>query len=264
MGETEYLLIIVLFNVFLLAFLVAAILFVIQYRNKKKENMVNLQKQQILHQKELLSSQIKMQTQTMQHIGREIHDNVGQKLTLASLYAQQLAFENKALNINSKIESIGEIINQSLAELRYLSKSLTDNNIEASDISALLKQEFAKIDGLKKYHIYLKINVKELELSYQTKSVILRVVQEFLQNSIKHANCKTITASLTALDHQLELILADDGQGFDVGNIKGNGIGLINMRRRIESIEGSCLMESDQANGTKLTINLPNNPIHTY
>lgn len=258
MGETEYLLIIILFNIFLLAFLVAAILFVIQYRNKKKENIVNLQKQQILHQKELLSSQIKMQTQTMQHIGREIHDNVGQKLTLASLYAQQLAYENKALNINSKIENIGEIINQSLAELRYLSKSLTDNHIDTSDISVLLKQEFTKIDGLKKYHIYLKINInKALELTYQTKSVILRVAQEFLQNSIKHANCKTITASLTEMDNQLVLILADDGQGFEVENIQGNGIGLINMKRRIESIEGSYLMQSDRANGTKLIINLP-------
>ena len=52
------------------------------------------------HTKELLSTQIEMQTQTMQYIGREIHDNVGQKLTLASLYTQQLAYENKAPQIN--------------------------------------------------------------------------------------------------------------------------------------------------------------------
>lgn len=71
MGETEYILIIIVFNVFLLAFIAATVAFVVQYKNKKKENLANLQKQQILHQQELLATQIEMQTQTMQHIGRE-------------------------------------------------------------------------------------------------------------------------------------------------------------------------------------------------
>ncbi|MES2417177.1 MAG: ATP-binding protein [Bacteroidota bacterium] len=254
MGQTEYLLIIIIFNVFLLAFVVATVAFVIQYRNKKQENLANLQQQQILHQKELLSTQIEIQTQTMQHIGREIHDNVGQKLTLASLYAQQLAFENKALNINDKIAGIGEIINQSLTELRRLSKSLTDNHIETSDMKMLLKQEFDKIEELKQYEINLNIGIKELKLPYQTKSVILRVVQEFLQNSIKHAACKTLSASLTKFDNKLQLILCDDGKGFDVENNNSKGIGLINMKRRIELIGGSYLIQSNKKEGTKLTI----------
>src|SRR5690606_16446405 len=103
---------------------------------------------------------------------------------------------NKALNISHKIENIGEIINQSLSELRLLSKSLTNQRVDSNPISSLLKQEFAKIEELKKYKTSLNINVKGYVLPYQTKSVILAVVQEFTQNSIKHSGCKMITAGL--------------------------------------------------------------------
>ncbi|MES2651774.1 MAG: ATP-binding protein [Bacteroidota bacterium] len=256
MGQTEYLLIIILFNVFLLAFIVAAITFAVQYKNKKRENQVRLEQQQIFHQKELLATEIEIQSQTMQHIGREIHDNVGQKLTLASLYTQQLAYENKMPDINEKIENIGEIINQSLKELRHLSKSLTDNSIEKGNIADLLKKEFKRIEELKKYKITLDITNEDLSLPYQTKSVIVRVVQEFLQNSMKYANCNTLSISLTKFNKELKIVLHDDGVGFDIENSKEKGIGLANMKKRVELIGGHYLLQSVKNKGTTLTIKI--------
>jgi signal transduction histidine kinase len=256
MGQTEYLLVIILFNIFLVAFIVAAISFVIQYKNKKKESITQLQQQHVLHQKELLATQIEIQTQTMQHIGREIHDNVGQKLTLASLYTQQLAFENEALPINDKITGIGELINDALSELRLLSKSLTDNHIDTNDISILLKEEFTKIEVLRKYKLNLKVDFESVPLNYQAKSLLLRVVQEFIQNSIKHASCKTISATLVKNDNQLILTLSDDGKGFNTEKLIGKGIGLSNIKKRIALIGGSYYMESKEGDGTKLTIEI--------
>ena len=256
MGETEYLLIIILFNVFLLAFTVAAITFVVQYKNKKKENQSRLEQQQILHQKELLTTEIEIQLQTMQHIGREIHDNVGQKLTLASLYTQQLLYENKLPDRNEKIENIGEIINQSLIELRHLSKSLTDNTIEKANISDLLRQEFEKIVELKKYKINFDITNEDLALSYQTKSVIVRVAQEFLQNSMKYASCETISILVVKRDSELKIMLSDDGIGFDTENYKNSGIGLVNMKKRVELIGGRYFLQSTKNEGAILTIEI--------
>ncbi len=286
MGETEYVLIIILFNVFLLAFIVAAVIFAVQYKNKKRENQTKLEQQQILHQKELLSTEIEIQMQTMQHIGREIHDNVGQKLTLASLYTQQLAYEtikslpnkndnehahdsfitdknkldtdeNKAQFSHEKIENIGEIINQSLKELRHLSKSLTDNTIETENITHLLRKEFAKIDDLKKYKVNLNITNENLSLTYQIKSVIVRVAQEFLQNSMKYAECKALSLSVTKIDNELKIVLSDDGVGFDIENSREKGIGLINMKKRVELIGGRYFLKSAKNEGTTLTIEIP-------
>lgn len=214
--------------------------------------------QSVLHQKEILATQIEMQQQTMQHIGREIHDNIGQKLTLASLYTQQLAFENKAPHINENIENISKIINQSLIDLRTLSKSLTDNEILEKTIYQLIKSEIAKLENLQICKISLRANDKNLDLDYQQKTILLRIVQEFIQNSVKHAECKSLDIEINADDENICLSLNDDGKGFDIYQ-KNNGIGLLNMKKRTEMINGIFNLNSNKS-GTHLLIILPNEP----
>lgn len=234
--------------------IIGIIIYIFQYR---KRRLVNIREQEILkqkHTKELLSTQLEIQTQTMQHIGREIHDNVGQKLTLASLYTQQLAYENKAPQITGKIENISNIINESLAELRQLSKSLTDDTINDLSLTELLQAECDKLNSLKKCAVVFSSNEKSVPLPYQTKSILYRVVQEFLQNSIKHAGCKNIFIDVNIHSAALHLTLRDDGKGFDTLNVKGNGIGLHNMKKRAELISASYQLQSTPQNGTHLII----------
>ncbi len=256
MGENQIITTIIVFNLFFIAFIFAIIAFVRQYRIKKNKHDMILNHQLKEHQQELLSTQIEIQNQTMQHIGREIHDNIGQKLTLASLYTQQLAYENKAPQINESIEVISTIINQSLSELRELSKSLTDDTINNSSIVKLLQQESDKINDLKKCKVNLTFNKDSIDLNYQTKTVFLRITQEFIQNSIKHSKCNNITIELLETANSLLLNLADDGIGFDKNDITGNGIGLSNMKKRASIIGGTHTLHSDK-NGTKLSIKIP-------
>ncbi len=240
-----------------LAMIVGIIIYIYQYRKRK---LLNIKEKEIMrreHQQELLSTQLEMQTQTMQHIGQEIHDNVGQKLTLASLYTQQLAYENKAPQINDKIENIGQIINESLAELRQLSKTLTNGTINDNDIIELLQEECDKVNHLKKCTIAFSGNQKTIALPYQTKSILLRIVQEFLQNSIKHSDSKTVTVNLDAAETVLQLSLKDDGKGFDTTADAGKGIGLSNMRKRTALLGGTFHLQSNPGRGTQLYITIP-------
>ncbi|WP_245891639.1 sensor histidine kinase [Flavobacterium faecale] len=204
----------------------------------------------------MLATQIEIQTQTMQHIGREIHDNIGQKLTLASLYAQQLAFENKAPHINEKIENISAIINDSLGELRQLSKSLTDDAIDTLKIHDLIAKECIKINVLKKCTVLFESNVDDLNLSYEIKVVLYRITQEFIQNSIKYANCKNIFVDLKQSGDFVNLSLIDDGVGFDKTAINQNGIGLNNMKKRSKIINAEFNLISTNE-GTKVTLKIP-------
>lgn len=257
MQQTEIIAFIIIANVILFVFIIGTILFIIQYRKRKLEhesekNIINEN-----YTKELLRSQLEIQTQTMQFIGREIHDNVGQKLTLASLYTQQLSYENKAPQINDKIENISHIINQSLTELRQLSKSLTDDSIADNTITALLQGECDKVNGTKKCRVNFSSDQSNTVLTYQTKSILVRIVQEFLQNSIKHSGCKNIDVALTRNGDHIQLHLKDDGKGFVTNAAAGNGIGLNNMKKRTELIGGTFHLQSNVGAGTALDITIP-------
>jgi len=256
MGKTSFIVMLLIFNLIFIAFIGAIIIFIRQYKIKKNTHIKQVLGLEETHKQEIIENQLEIQTHTMKHIGREIHDNIGQKLTLASIYVQQLEYENKAPQINNRIKTISEIINQSLIDLRQLSKSLTDDSIKNNTLFDLLKNECDKIKDLKECHIHFKgdrnINIK----SYQKKSILFRVAQEFLQNSIKHSNCKNISISLQKEDTTLLLVLKDDGKGFNVKNLKSNGIGLKNMRNRTKLVGGTFKLESEKSLGTKLTIEI--------
>lgn len=257
MGETQIIITIILFNIIFLAFIAGIIIFIREYKLKKKAHIKEIKTKEESHKKELLETQVEIQTQTMQHIGREIHDNIGQKLTLASLYTQQLAFENKAPLINDNIKNIGAIINDSIAELRLLSKSLTDNSIETHTLSQLIESECEKVNKLKQCQAHFTNNTTLNIESYQIKSIVFRIIQEFLQNSIKHAHCKNISVVLEQVNNQLQLIVKDDGDGFNVNLLNTHGIGLKNMQKRTELIGGTFKLESQKQIGTSLTIHIP-------
>ncbi|MBG6132217.1 signal transduction histidine kinase [Aquimarina sp. EL_43] len=257
MGETSFKIMLIIFNVIFIAFIGAIVVFIREYHRKKKAYIEQIKTIDILHKKELLKTQMEIQVQTMKSIGREIHDNVGQKLTLSSLYLQQLTFENKAPQINNSIANINTIISESLDELRHLSKSLMDDTIDNNSISDLIENECRKANNLKKYRVRFKNNLEHTPKLYEVKSILLRITQEFIQNSIKHAGCKNIDISLYENEGKLHLKLQDDGKGFDVENLKTNGIGIKNMKKRTEMIDGIFNLESNTKNGTKLTLIIP-------
>jgi signal transduction histidine kinase len=256
MGKTEEILINVVFNLLFVLFILAYVVFFRQSIIKKKEYENKLLLQQVEHKKELLDTQIEIQNQTMQHIGREIHDNIGQKLTLASLYTQKVIFESKDFpNFNQQsVLKVLDVVNESLSTLRDLSKSLTDNTIEKLSIIELINQEVQKVKQLQQFEINFQYN-ENIHLTYTQKVVFLRITQEFIQNSIKHSNCKIIFIHLEENLEKINFILKDDGDGFNTNEITNNGIGLINMKKRTELLGGKFELESNE-NGTKIIINL--------
>jgi signal transduction histidine kinase len=261
MGKTELLITIILFNIFFLFFVAAVMIYIRKYKQRKKEYLNEIEVKNEIHKRELLATQLEIQQATMQQIGRELHDNIGQKLTLVSLYTQQLLYENKVPEVSERIEQVSQIINQSLHDLRSLSKTLTDDNISQKEIVTLIQEEVDNTNSFKKCMVSFKHNFEQLDLGFVHKNVLLRITQEFIQNSIKHANCKNIFINLNTSDESLwELNIKDDGIGFDKSNTKSNGIGLTNMKNRAEIIGASFSLESQKNMGTTLNIILKRQP----
>lgn len=250
MGKTEIIIFIILTSIVIVLFFIGAWIFFMQYRRKK---IYHEQEKDILietHQQELLKSQLDTQQQTMQHIGREIHDNVGQKLTLASLYSKQLHGLEKE-KVQDRLEEIGNIIDESLTELRQLSKSLTNPDLSNASLAQLLKAEAKKINATGICYVSVYEREPVAVLPQADKNIVFRLLQEFIQNSLKHAACRKITITVEKEIQLLKVTATDDGKGFDI-SIPSTGIGLQNMKRRAEQLNAAFQLESTPGKGTTL------------
>lgn len=262
MGQTEYKIFIVLATLILLVFINGIILFVVQYRKRKllhEQEKLFINEQ---HQKDILHTRIEIQSQTMQDIGREIHDNVGQRLTLAAIYTNQLSFENQYPHIQERIAEVGKIINESLTELRSLSKNLTNSNTDATELKALIENECERVNALNICKASCRFNRNDYHTSATVKNFILRIVQEFMQNSLKHSACRHIDISFNYTDGGLNIIAADDGIGFDIQNTAKTGIGISNMKKRAELIGAEFSIISSAGDGTVLNLFIPSDKLN--
>ncbi len=251
--------------IILFVFIVGIFIFIYQYYRKKliyeREKAITNEQ----HTQELLNTKLEIQQQTMQDMGREIHDNVGQRLTLASIYAHQLAFENKSAPSYERMANVGTIIDESLKELRALSKNLANANAEIGELKDLIINECLRVNALKLCNVSWNFIGTDFSMSTTIKNFILRIIQEFLQNSLKHSNCKNILLNFQYADSGLLILVKDDGKGFlleSKKDAKKEGIGLSNMKKRAELIGAEFSINSIVNKGTELNLFIPSNKLN--
>lgn len=239
----------------MLVFLAALLLLMLAYRKRGIIHMKEVETIYEKHQKEILETQVAIQQETMQQIGREIHDNVGQKLTLAALYTEHV---NLGENTDKeKISSIGGLINESLSDLRSLSQDLSRTADNPAELEVLLQREVVKINKTARCEGSFQTRGVTSDIPITVCNMLLRIVQEFVQNSLKHANCGSIRILVDYSLPGLRLLLEDDGTGFDIPNAIGNGIGINNMKKRAELAGAALSLQSAPGKGTRLEVFVP-------
>lgn len=255
MGEREIEIYLVIMVALVLALIIGIIFYIFQFRQRLMIHRVekdNLIKQ---HQLDILHTKVESQKDTSAHIGREIHDSVAQKITLASIYLQKLLFD-KQPDCEAQLNVINNILSNSLQELRRLSRDLTEDSLGSLSLRDLISEECRNIRQSGVCHV--QFDAKELPgIPVRIKTSLLRIVQEFVQNSLKHASCKNIFIQIDFVNGNIELKLGDDGRGFDVNRYPPNGIGLESIRRRAEFIDASLEMTSTLGRGTSCHIICP-------
>ncbi len=191
-------------------------------------------------------------------IGRELHDNVNQILGASRLYLSA-AKKSPASKKNDLIDTSSGYIMDAIEEIRKLSKSLVSPlqrlpTLETA-ISSLAE------DIMMVHDFLIKIDLGGFEaanLSDKFKLNIFRIVQEQLNNVIKHANAINITIVLSSTDKGVSVEIIDDGQGFDTA-LQRRGIGLSNIQSRTELYNGTMEVVSSPGEGCRLMINFPRN-----
>jgi signal transduction histidine kinase len=219
--------------------------------------MSELQTVQNENEKNLLSTQIEIQEKTFESISREIHDNIGQKLSIAKLHLNNIGKITNAVQ-NDKLLSAVKLISSSILDLGDISRTMNADFIKYQGLVKIIDLELQQLRKSSRYTVVFKVEGEEKFLSPQKELVAFRVVQEAINNIIKHAECNTISVVLSFEKTALELKIFDNGKGYEI-NMPGSssGSGIHNMKKRTSYIGAMFNMESILTKGTSITLNIP-------
>jgi two-component system sensor histidine kinase UhpB len=211
----------------------------------------NLHRQQLELKNELARTIIKAEERERKRWAEELHDNIGQLLNVVNLYLGMMA--GKKIYQNEIIEKSREIVLQCINEIRELSAHLRPPQFAENGLKAALLLLRENIRRVRKIDILIEADEAACEnlLSEDQKLMVYRIVQEQLNNIIKYAEAKRAEIKIQTWTTGCRVIIRDDGKGFDTTKVK-SGIGLKNIRSRLELFKGSVKIISAPGQGCEL------------
>ncbi|MGN6352373.1 MAG: sensor histidine kinase [Parafilimonas sp.] len=253
--QTGAVLVILAIIIVLIFFGVVVILVLLYYSNKKKKIIEEKLLLETQFKQQLLQSQLETQEHSFHQISQELHDNVGQLLSSAKLL---LTIGSKQLpTVPDAITTAEQTIAKAIQDLRSLSKSLNSEWLHQFNLIDNLQAEKQRINAARNILVSFQTEYQKLPLEAEAQVMLFRVVQEALQNSIRHASPQHINIEIKNTDNRFELTIQDDGAGFDVESARKESLGLRNMEHRVQLLGGNIQWQSVPDKGTSIYISLP-------
>jgi len=226
-------------------------------RKRQQKFAIQLENIRTNFEKELLKTQLEIQEQTFQYISQEIHDNIGQFISLAKLQLNTLNFRNVQL-VKGQVAHSTELLTKALEDLRDLSRSLSSEIIRSNGLATAVELQIAQLKKLELPEVSYEVNGEYQFLDEQKEIFILRILQEAVNNIIRHSDARVVTIQLNYTQTNLSLHIADNGKGFDptvIGN--GNSSGISNMNKRARMIGAIFNITSTIGAGTAVNLLVP-------
>ncbi|NQX40929.1 Signal transduction histidine kinase [Pedobacter steynii] len=243
---------IIIISIILLILCIGIVFAIVNYKVKQRVYLEEKKTMQEDFENQLMKSQIEVQEITFEELGKELHDNVGQLLSstkmLLGVTQRSLAEIPETLNLAE--ETLGKAIN----ELRALTKSLDKEWLERFDLITNLEAEINRINVAKTTHINFT-HCGKLPIDTQKQIILFRIMQEALQNAIKHADAASISINITMTSNTISLKIYDDGIGFEMQSAN-TGLGISNMKHRT-ALLGGTISWNVSATGSRVNIQLP-------
>ncbi len=253
-------------NAFLIGFLVILIpviaLLVVYYQKiqtqselAKKQEEINTQKVQSLIQQQelnLIKASIEGQDEERKRIAQELHDSIGGNLAGIKLQLSSISDSSETLkNINGQIDETYQLvrdISHTLIPKKFKQNAFTDLVTEyANSISKTSPLTIS-------FHPHPKETINKIDEKIQVE--LFKILQELTTNTLKHAQASIIDIHLNLIENELSLLFEDNGKGFDASKLV-EGIGLSNIKSRINNLNGNLHIDSSENRGTVITIDIP-------
>ena len=242
---------------------IGLILFIIFHQRKVIRYQMRLQQMEQEQQKILLNASIKLQEEERQRLAADLHDDAGPLLATARLYLNEnLVNQDKSTQLQSIFQA-RQIIDDTIQLIRNISHSLMPPTLKNFGLESAINDLFQKISGSGTINASSRFHEYKDRLKSDKELIIFRVVQELINNILKHSSASFIHLTQNVHGDKFYLRIHHDGRGivqsdFDKLNKSNIGLGLKNISSRLKVVQGNINFEKDVSQTYyKVTIELP-------
>ena len=257
--QEQFISLIIAGTIMLLLLGIFIVSFLFFYQKKHNSYLIEKEILESHFRQTLLESQLEIREQTMQTIGADLHDNIGQLLSLTSLTLNSVKLED-AEKAQQKIDAALDLTMRSIKEMRLLGKLLQGEQLIGLGLCEAIRYEINWIEKSGQYIVNYDIRGDQPAQNNPDKDLILfRILQEVFNNIIKHSKASEISIKLTYNQAAIRLQVIDNGAGFDINHLPEDqkGMGLMNIQKRAEIVGGEVFIQSQPGEGTCIEIFIP-------
>src|SRR5712671_700869 len=247
----------------MLVLVIGLILFIIFHQRKVIRYQMKMQEMEAEQQKILLRASIKLQEEERQRIAADLHDDAGPLLATARLYlTENMVNLDKATQLQS-IFNAKQIIDEAIQLIRNISHSLMPPTLKNFGLESAVNDLFQKMSGSGTINASSRFHDYSERLKPEKELVVFRIIQELINNILKHSNSSFIHLTQNVHGERFYLRIHHDGRGivqsdFDKLNKSNVGLGLKNISSRLRVVHGEIVFEKDISQTYyKVTIELP-------
>jgi signal transduction histidine kinase len=228
------------------------LLLILHYSRKKQRLIYERRLMEEKYQRELEQVEREVQEHTFQMIAQDIHDNVGQQLSLVKLNISILSMENKHLQ---SLHDIRDQVAEAIQQLRQISMGYQGDRLLESGLPAGIAFLVEQLQKTGKFLIRFEYTGFQMDIHSNHGLFIYRIFQEVIQNIIRHSGATEIDIQLSESLEAYRLVVKDNGIGFETGDMKSrNGLGLRSIHQRASLIGADVQIHSERGRGTTILL----------
>lgn len=245
------------FDVILSACLVVAVFFANKLVNHI--NDLNAQREQL--SKQLLTTVLRTEERSRSQFAKELHDGMGPLLSSAKMSLSAISTANMDEHQREILQNSRFVIDEAIRSVREISNNMSPQVLMDFGLSQGIRNFISRIKSLHNIDIVFDTNLHDVRFNSDIEVVLYRVVCEFINNSFKHSQCSKIEVSLMQDGSVLRLRYNDNGKGFNIKTTNASGgMGLSNITSRINSLNGSLKIMSNEGRGMQALVEINTKP----
>ncbi len=242
-----------------ISLIILVILIAINQKRRKVESAKRIN--DLINQQEIASLQgvLEGQEKERKRVAIDLHDGLGGMLSMVKLHFSSLEEKIDTSNpVKEKFLSASELLDLAASEVRMISHDLMSGVLAKFGLLPALEDLGAKINETGQIELNLIVDNMNGSLDGEQELQVYRIVQELVGNTLKHAKASEITIQLNENDESVNLMVEDDGVGFDPVKLRQEaGIGLENLKARVAKLGGMLNIDSGKGVGTSISIDIP-------